>query len=363
MKNVKHLIIAALAIVAAASCNKNTNDAVAVVPGEDGPFGSLQINIAPDVVRQTKASPYVTVVGQERNIADYQILIFRSDGSLARYLSGSPNETGGYAEAGSVRVPVGQYRIYAVANGPSAAGVTTISALNSLLAPLGTYNDSNKLVQYGMDICTVTEDDTAVVEVDLSRLVARIHLESVRNNLPAAYGSVRLKHVFLANVVANESLDCSEEPQTWFNKYARTSAQTPAIIDGSDNHADAEDITFKSTMLDIANGASVTNVANLYCYKNDYSDAPETYSNVFSPCATLCVLTIEIGGQTYYYPVNIAERIGDPYMIEPNYSYSIAVTITNLGSSEPSIPVKKEALEINVHVSTWSNGGTADVEL
>ena len=362
MKNVKHLFIAACALAAAVSCNKKTNDAVAAIPAEDGPCGSIQINIAPDVVRQTKASPYIVTVGQETTIADYQVLIFRSDGSLARYISDTNDETG-YAELLSIQVPVGSYWVYAVANGPSAAGVTTTAALDALLAPLATYNNSEKLVQYGMDTCTVTEDDTAVVEVELSRLVARIHLESVKNNLPAAYGTVRLKHVFLANVVANENLSCSAEPLTWYNKYARTSAATPAIIDGSTNHADAEDITFKATNLDIANGATVTNVANLYCYKNDYPDTPETYSNVFEPCATLCVLAMEIGGHTYYYPVNVADRMGDPYMIEANNSYSIAVTITNLGSAEPSIPVKKEALEIRVYVGSWTNGGSADVEL
>lgn len=362
MKNVKLLFIAAFAIAAAASCNKNTGEKLAAVPLEDGPRGSIQINIAPDIAGQTKASPYITTVAQETNIEDYQVLIFRNDGSLARYLSGT-NDEPGFAELPSIEVPVGRYSVYAVANGPSAAAVTTKGALDELLAPLAEYNDSEKLVQYGMDTCTVTEDETEVVEVELARLVARIHLESVRNNLPAAYGSVRLKHVFLANVVANENLSCSTEPQTWYNRYARTSAQTPAIIDGSSNHADAEDITFKATNLDIAPGASITNVANLYCYKNDYSNTPGTYSAVFSPCATLCVLAMEIGGQTYYYPVNIADRMGDPNMIEANNSYSIAVTITNLGSTEPSIPVKKGSLEIRVYVGSWSNGGSADVEL
>ena len=64
---------------------------------------------------------------------------------------------------------------------------------------------------------------------------------------------------------------------------------------------------------------------------------------------TRIVVTATIGGTKYYYPVLIDFPVR-------NSAYTVELTITGLGSTDPDKPVEKGTINASVTVEGWATG-------
>jgi len=353
----KIFLFAAAALVGLAACNK-LNDAPAapaeeVIEGE----GVISFSIAKEDGPVTKAvSAYTTAQTYETQVNKVQILVFNSDGSIAFY------KNNGTSLSGSISTTAGAKTVWAVINGPDLSSIGTLSALQSKAVDLSanSVTASTGFVMAGSGSCTVSTTGTATCPITVSRLVSRVALTQVTNSLPASYGALKVERVFLANVVGNQNLAGSASASTWYNQQGRmdeSTRNTAHIIDGSTYTASCPTLTYKAASLNVANGStqSISAPYLFYSYPNSATAAPSGFTATFSAQRSVLVVAATVGGSLYYYPV-----ILDSAVLARNTTYTVGLTITGTGSSDPDKAVDKGAMTVNVTIAGWSSGATYD---
>ena len=350
MKKTIPMMMAAAAI-ALAACEK----APEAVP-EAGEGGVIAVSIAPQDGPETRAvSAYTAAQTYETQLNGVQVLVFGSDGKINAYKSL------GASTSASLSVTSGAKTVYAVANGPDLSSVGTLSALEATALDLSANSTtaSKGFVMAGKASCTVSSGTTNC-SVAVSRLAARVALQSVTNKLPASYGALKVERVFLSNVVGNQNIAGSASASTWYNKEGRkdeSSRNTSHIIDGSTYAASCPELTFKSVGSSVSNGASLTPSTPylFYGYANSSTVAPAGFSTTFSAQRTVLVVAATVDSKLYYYPVVL-----DSSTLERNTTYTVGLTITGLGSDDPDKPVEKGSFSVSVSVDGWKTGATYD---
>ena len=296
----------------------------------------------------TKASSYVTSQTYETAVNNVQVLVFDSTGSLNAYVD-ADNSVAGI----TVNTTAGSKTIWAVVNGPDLSSVTTLSALQSTAVDLSanSTNSSEGFVMAGSTTCTVSSSTTTAI-ISAKRLVSRVALQKICNALPASYGSITINNVTLINVVGNQNLNGSASISTWYNKMGRENGGSePAIIDGVNSFASCPTLTFKSVGSSVANGGSLTPTTPylFYTYPNSTSTDATGWTSSFTARKTRLVVTATISGTKYYYPIVIDAPAR-------NTAYTVELTITGLGSTDPDKPVVKGSISASVTVQGWSAG-------
>ena len=174
------------------------------------------------------------------------------------------------------------------------------------------------------------------------------------NSLPSGYGAIKIDNVTLINVVGNQNLAGSASIATWYNKMGRKDGGAQAdIIDGSTNKASCPSLTFMAPAATVNNGAAHTPATPhlFYCYPNATSADANGWVSSFTARKTRLVVAATISGTRYYYPVTINTP-------ERNKAYTVELTITGLGSTDPDQPVSKGAITASVTVQGWQTGAT-----
>ena len=296
----------------------------------------------------TKASSYVTSQTYETAVNNVQVLVFDSTGSLNAYVD-ADNSVAGI----TVNTTAGSKTIWAVVNGPDLSSVTTLSALQSTAVDLSanSTNSSEGFVMAGSTTCTVSSSTTTAI-ISAKRLVSRVALQKICNALPASYGSITINNVTLINVVGNQNLNGSASISTWYNKMGRENGGSePAIIDGVNSFASCPTLTFKSVGSSVTNGGALTPTTPylFYTYPNSTSTDATGWTSSFTARKTRLVVTATISGKKYYYPVVIDTPAR-------NTAYTVELTITGLGSTDPDKPVVKGSINASVTVQGWSAG-------
>lgn len=348
------MIIAATAVMAAAACQKqeqeNNNDEPAAQA-----FGRLSVSLAPTVSVSTKAS-YTTLEDAEKAIKSAQLVICKQDGSVARYIS-KTNPGPGPVVFDGMSLPVGTYRVHAILNGKNLENCLSESEILQPVYHL--VDNADGFVQYASAGCTVEEDRNTDCQLQAARLVARVHVQSIKNNLPPAYGSMTIKNVFLENAVNDENLGKTAFPYC-INPFGRSSEDDEdSIIDGVTNLAEAPAFTFKDISSSVPNKSVYNSAFNLYCYENECEYDPDYAFDASAYQATKLVVAVEIRGRIYYYPLFVSETGA----VEANKSYSLAITLNNIGSEDPSVPLILSAASVSVSVAEWADGGSQDVQM
>lgn len=318
-------------------------------------FGTVELNISTVKSADTKAvSAYTEAKVYETQINNIQALIFGADGKI------NCHKDLGTSTRSSLSTTSGAKTVYVVINGPDLSTVGTLAELEAKSINLSDNStDASKgFVMAGKNTCIVSGPTECPVTV--SRLAARIALKSVTNALPASYGSLEIKRVFLANVSGNQNLAGSGATEIWYNKEGRKD-ETPLvedhIIDGTTYSASCPLLTFNEIGSAIENGESYEPETPhlLYTYFNNAGTAPNGFQSTFTPQRSVLVTVIGIEGKTYYYPVVL-----DSYATERNTTSTIGLTISNIGSTDPNEPVSKGSLSINVTIDEWQIGATYD---
>ena len=311
--------------------------------------GTLSVSLDFEDEGQTKATSYVTAQTYETKVNDVQVLVFDSTGALNAYVD-ADTKTSGI----SISTTAGSKTVWAVVNGPDLSSITTLSALQSTAVDLGANSTSEAtgFVMAGSTTCTVGSS-AATASVAVKRLVARVALQKINNSLPGSYGALTVNNVTLINVAGNQNLAGTASVSTWYNKMGRKDGATATgqIIDGSTYMASHPTLTFKSVGTSVANGASLTPTTPylFYTYQNLTANDANGWSSTFSARKTRLVVAATIGGTKYYYPVVIDTPAR-------NTAYTVELTITGLGSTDPDKPVVKGSINASVTVQGWSAG-------
>lgn len=343
----KKFIFSCLAAFAAFSVSCRKEAAAPAVP-EEGRL-LLDLRCADPEVRAA-TGPDTTAQAYEKKIRKVDILVFDSDGRLDLH-----HAAGTALKNISLSVRTGQKEIWAVINGPDLRSVkrlTELKALQTQLDENAVTGVAQGFVMAGSGSCLVVPAQNTPCAISVSRFAARVALTRVQVSLPASYRSVIIKNVLLANVVANQNLAGTAQPQTWYNKKGRTENGT--LIDGSSGRTAAcPDLTFR------ASGTTVNNQAALplptpwffYGYPNPTAQDPSDLSGTFQAQRSRLVVTAEIDGALYYYPVTLP-------VLRRNTAYEVALTIQGLGTSGPDMIPQKGSFSANVTIRSWENGAT-----
>ena len=350
------LFLAAASLVGMAACNKPGSRSAEDASEAEG---TIEFSILPEEgpAPGTRAvTAYTTAQTYETKVNKVQIFVFDADGRVAAY------KNNGTSLSGSINTTAGDKTVWAVINGPDLASVSTLAALKATAVDLSANSTTatTGFVMAGSGTCTVTGTGTVTCKFNVSRLVSRIALVNVVNNLPSSYGSLKIERVFLCNVVGNQNIAGDAAPSTWYNKDGRADESTrnaSHIIDGSTYKASCESLTFKSVGQNLANGATHTPSTPylFYAYPNNASAAPDGFSSTFSPKRTVLTVAATISDQLYFYPVVL-----DDADLERNTAYTVGLTITGLGSDDPNKPVTKGSLTVTITVAGWETGAVYD---
>ena len=341
----KTLFIMAAIAAMACSCDKNSD----CEPCQEAETkATLNVSLDFEDEPQTRATSYVTAQTYETKVNDVQVLVFDSTGALNAYVD-ADTKTSGI----SISTTAGSKTVWAVVNGPDLSPITTLSALQSTAVDLGANSttETTGFVMAGSTTCTVGSS-AATASVAVKRLVARVALQKINNSLPGSYGALTVNNVTLINVAGNQNLAGTASVSTWYNKMGRENGGSePAIIDGINSFASCPTLTFKSVGSSVANGGSLTPTTPylFYTYPNSTSTDATGWTSSFTARKTRLVVTATISGKKYYYPVVIDTPAR-------NTAYTVELTITGLGSTDPDKPVVKGSINASVTVQGWSAG-------
>ena len=355
MKKTSLLFAALMGMVALTSCNKDiVSENIPNMPQEQVSEGQMILSLDfPEAIQTKAVTAYTTAQTYESQVNSVQILVFDSAGKIDKYYNAGKTTSGI-----SISTVTGAKTVWAVVNGPDLSSCGTMSALQSTAITLGGNNSttaSTGFIMAGSASCTVGTS-TVNCAITVSRFVSRVALVSVTNSLPASYGSLTVNCAYLSNVVGNQNMAGNASAATWYNKFGRADESTQVsshIIDGSTYKASCPDLTYKSISGTAAVGASHTPSTPylFYCFPNSSTTAPAAFSTSFAAQRTVLVVKATVGGTAYYYPVVL-----DDAAPARNSSYTVGLTITGPGSTDPNQPVAKGNMSASITVSPWASG-------
>jgi len=252
----------------------------------------------------------------EVKVKTLQILVFRGDEIDAYGTIDNQTEL-------TLSCTTGSRTVYAVVNGPD---LSLVSSKTAFLATLHSLQDDNTLTSFmmtGSD--TVTLPYQGKVHIEVSRVVAKITLQSIKRDFTSAALSAQgftVKKVYLDNVIGGNNFGMTLACDTFFNE------------DGYKDELPA--FTCSVSGEEIADGATLSQEYFFYAYPNDVSVK-----------ATRVVIEALQNGKTYYYHIPLPE-------LESNHAYTIqSLTITRLGSDDPATAVQICDQEFEIEVMPW----------
>lgn len=355
MKKTSLLFAALMGMVALTSCNKDiVSENIPDMPQEQVSEGQMILSLDfPEAIQTKAVTAYTTAQTYESQVNSVQILVFDSAGKIDKYYNAGKTTSGI-----SISTVTGAKTVWAVVNGPDLKACAKLSDLQATDLTLGGNNSitaSTGFIMAGSASCTVGTS-TVNCAITVSRFVSRVALVSVTNSLPASYGSLTVNCAYLSNVVGNQNMAGNASAATWYNKFGRADESTQVsshIIDGSTYKASCPDLTYKSISGTAAVGASHTPSTPylFYCFPNSSTTAPAAFSTSFAAQRTVLVVKATVGGTAYYYPVVL-----DDAAPARNSSYTVGLTITGPGSTDPNQPVAKGNMSASITVSPWASG-------
>lgn len=340
----KELMIAALAALSMISCNKNE-----IQMQKPQQMGTIHLSVVDEDVQTKAVTAYTTSQDFEKAVKNVQVFVFGDNGDINIYRNIGSNTTT------SISTTAGTKTVWAVVNGPDLASVKTMADLKAKAIDLSDNSKTNGFVIAGSASCTVASSQVSC-SVTVSRFVSRVALKKVTNSLPSSLGALQIKNVYLSNVVGNQNLEGTAAASVWYNKEGRADESTrnaAHIIDGATYKASCPELTFNGTAVSIDNGQSHSPAVPylFYGFPNSSTTKPDGFKATFAAQRTVLVVTASIDGKTQYYPVFL-----DNATLERNKTYTVELTITGPGSSDPNKEVDKGAASVSISVAEWSAG-------
>lgn len=353
----KMYVWVAVATLFFASCSKEVIDVPATVPSEKSARLELVVKGTPTVTGRATGAALPTA---EDNIKTLAVGVFNGDGSVN--VIAEPTLAAGVLSA--INCTPGTVNVIVVANAPTGtfAGVTTKSAFISKTLKLsatevGGVQTSDNLPMSGTAAGVLLEaGKTKAESVELSRLVARISIKSIKaefDQVGANKGATfKVTKVFMYNAMSTSTIEAVGSDPIHGGEMAGGT-----WTDGTSWLCDA-----------------VTATANI-----DYT-TPHwfyTFANDGQTTPTKLVIEGEFDADgagaaaptTMYYPIVVNKKqngtsiiggAGDA-VIARNATYALAAVIKNKGVEDPKQDIDPAALELTVSVAAWALNVTQDV--
>jgi len=379
MKNSKLLFAAIAALALLASCNKEHSSGTSEIP--DG-YGRVSITLKASGSALTKAAN-TTLTAAENKISNYELLIFNSNGEQ---VNAQPTKAD-YSKAGSgsitldaFNLPEGSYTFYAIVNsdGLVRTNSSTLEALKDIAVDLKTYNDATDLIQVGSVAKTIEANKESSVTVEVKRLVSRVNIATVTNNVPEAWGKMQLKYMYLTNVPGNQNIGCDAATTTWENPWGMTAIPGKTWVTASNAISACTVSGFASNSIAHAASQTFTEANSIYTYPNALTT--EMHYNVknqspasYTASATYLAICLGMEQDGYkdrmvFLRINGLDGINSG-ALKANHAYTISsLTINNLPPTKEDIEDGKSDVEqtefgsvtATIKVINWEDGGSAE---
>ncbi|MCD8312530.1 MAG: hypothetical protein LUC24_00030 [Bacteroidales bacterium] len=317
------LTVALLAMAVATSCNKEL-DAVTSVTEGDSPKGE-PVTISIGV---TTGSTRATSAGAEEQINSVQAFIFGSSGLEASAYFHDTKAT--------IQCNSGLKTIAACVNYKEipTADISSPEDLGKIVTDLSD-NTVSSFIMYGTLSTTVTNSDIFVVPV--SRLVARVVLRSLKNEMREAIvdGTVHIKDIFLNDAFGESPLVpySTFTTDVWYNKTFLQELNTVDLLNE------------KNMSIDIDRGKTYDTRHYLYCYPNP-TEVDDDNTLMWIPRYTRLVIHAEVDGYLGYYSVDIPQA-------KANHSYVIDLTVKDMPFLTPDRGGNVLRDQVSVTVLGW----------
>ena len=309
-------------------------------------------------------------------VSDVQYIVYRKalDGSF-KYYDKKHDTTRIHRKF--VNCVPGDYRIYAVINGPDINANTTEQALNATDIPLGTYNTrvrisagegkySGGFVMFGHSDVTISAGNEDV-HIAVKRHLARVNLVGIKNDTEDQI-PIKFRYAFLSNVVCNQVLngDITSSPTQyqWDNLRGRVNG-TVLNYDNVDASAQDKHLTLYKPAQSVTIGYGTTSYFNekFYGYPNatatDSFDVPSVVDGAVTPTSgkTRLVVVCSMHDQSepdekdYYFPITFNSAT---YPFDRSYTYDVTLTVLGIGSEDPNTLVNKAGMRFTI--DPWISG-------
>ena len=328
-----------LAVAACVACNYDVCEVSGDEQASKGQ-GDLEVTIEHESLKTKALTDYTMPLLEENAVKSTAVFVFdKATGNLNAYKKITKS-----GEECVFSVTTGEKVVCAVLNVESIGAVTTLEEFDKLVDDLsGTDIVNDGLVMVGRQNCVVRNGETSEPTVTVKRMVARVVLTKVTNNVPPQYGDIVVNCVYLGN--ANTVQTYGGTPSVSVNPdgYAGKDKTQPIGKDGVTGACPA--YMYREIGGTVSTGAEITTKYHLYCQPTD------------EKVVTCMYLLVTIGGSQYYYRVPLKNGL------EANKTYSVELEIVNLGSvTPPDGDIQKGEIMPIVTVSGWNAGDSYIVE-
>lgn len=343
-------ILAALVLLC--SCGERFESCLSY---SEEPAGTITLSIGDATVTKAAATD------GEKSINSLCLAVFGADGKLELFRNCNSSDIQTASSDGlQLEVKSGTKCVWAVSNVDASkfSSVTSLNAFRNVALYLADSSPSSLAMKAEVQNLGVEAGRTTAVTLNLERFVSRVSLVKVVNHLPESYGTLRVKSIFLANVVCNDNMCQNAGPQEWCNPlgHGGTVLSAGSVIGNGSVEAKYPELTFRAVGTDVANGsAGQISGKAVYGFRNASQTLPVPRVNGFPEggCKSVLYVIATIGGTDYWYPVIMDSLVS-------NYNYNVELTVTMPGQRPEDDDfgggVTKGCLEVGITVTDWSDG-------
>ena len=339
-----------LMISSLSSCNRDdTTPGESLEQQQQQPMGSLSLTIECDMPQSTDTraiTPYTTVEGYEATLLKAEIFVFDATSGLLNSYQNLPilSISDGHLPTQTLPCTQGSKHVYAIINGGPISGLSAVRTEDALIALTSdlSKNDrtgANGFLMMGRKDITVSGENQAC-SITAKRLAFRVVLQKVTNN--SGLGALSLKAVFLINSAKQLPLSMADESTMpiadapGYNVAGKKTGSDDFVV--SSTTSDVPSMLYQDHVATVATGNSITTRKLVYGY-------PHTATGTGN---VRLVVLATLGGQDYYYPMDIPEP-------HSNDTYSVELTIRNIGSDDPNVPVETGSAAVTITVDGWTS--------
>lgn len=325
----KNFIYAAAACAALAACTK---EMPSPVKGSDE---KVRLSISLEGIQPPFTKVSSVSSEDETAVNTVQLFICDESGVVEAYQKATGSQI-------SVNVSTGSKNIYAVVNAPDLTNIRTETALLGQQSSLED-NSVGHLVMSGALLDEAVSSESSSKTITVKRLVAKVTLQKLTRNFTnseLAGKELRLRGIYLTDVVANTAYFGGDVEYSWYNRLQHTASEPNALI-------------YDAVTGTLAQNGIHSTPHSFYPYPNDSPGMPTgAAAGTWSERRTMLVIDTTLDGQDNYYPVYLPE-------IESNKTYTITdFTITKRGSKHPWEPVESKDVSFVIDVADWETGAS-----
>lgn len=321
------LFAAVAATLCTVACNKENpvQNGLDMTPAQQVETSELRLSIVGNGGIQTKTS-VPAFDSDHAAVASIQFFVF--DGEV---LDAYKKITSGSST--SITVKTGSKTVWAVVNAPDILNVTTLTQLKAVSSTLG--SNTTNFVMVGSAPAEVPSEDP--IEVEVKRIVSRVLVKKVTAAFTnPAYSAMTCKLVkmFLLNAPGDTNLGLTAAPTSWFNQreYEYVGSVNDLLVTNCSDYN--------------LNSGPFTTACYHYCYPNP--TVADSQATTWSARHTRMVIEVELGGETFYYPITLP-------VLEAGKSYEIEnLTITRKGASNPDTVISLADATFVIDIKEWT---------